>query len=294
MVEQMGKLPEFSLKKFYWKDYLTIILGAFMYALGVTQFIIPHQFVIGGLTGVAVLLNYAFNLPVSVLVLVMNALLLLIAFRILGSEFLIKTIVSVILLSFFIGMFEQMQWDPIMTDEPLMAGLIGAIVAGSGVGLMMSVNGSSGGTDIIVLIISKFRHITPGRTMLLVDLVIVGSSYFIFRSVETIVFGIIIIAVMATSVDWMLSGIRQSVQFFIFSSRYEEIATQINSQLHRGCTVLDATGWYTQQPQKVLLVMAKQSESTSIFRLVKQIDKKAFISQSNVVGVYGEGFDRMK
>lgn len=290
----MGKLPEFSLKKFYWKDYLTIIVGAFMYALGVTQFIIPHQFVIGGLTGVAVLLNYAFNLPVSVLVLVMNAVLLLLAFRILGSEFLIKTIVSVILLSLFIGMFEQVQWDPIMTDEPLMAGLIGAIMAGSGVGLMMSVNGSSGGTDIIVLIISKFRHITPGRTMLLVDLVIVGSSFFIFGSVETIVFGIIIIAVMATSVDWMLSGIRQSVQFFIFSSRYEEIATQINSQLHRGCTVLDATGWYTQQPQKVLLVMAKQSESTSIFRLVKQIDKEAFISQSNVVGVYGEGFDRMK
>ena len=290
----MRKLPEFSLKKFYWKDYLTIIVGAFMYALGVTQFIMPHQFVIGGLTGIAVLLNYAFNLPVSLLVLIMNALLLLLAFRILGSEFLVKTIVGVALLSLFIGMFEQVQWDPIMTDEPLMAGLIGAILGGSGVGLLMSVNGSSGGTDIIVLIINKFRHITPGRTMLFVDLVIVSSSYLIFRSVETIVFGIIIIAVMATSVDWILSGIRQSVQFFIFSTRYEEIATQINLQLHRGCTVLDGTGWYTQQPQKVLLVMAKQSESTSIFRLVKQIDKNAFISQSNVVGVYGEGFDRMK
>lgn len=290
----MGKLPEFSLKRFYWKDYLTIILGSFMYALGVTQFVMPHQFVIGGLTGVAVLLNYAFNLPVSLLVLVMNALLLLMAYRILGTEFLVKTIVSVALLSFFIGMFEQVQWDPIMTDEPLMAGLIGAIVAGSGVGLLMSVNGSSGGTDIIVLVISKFRHITPGRTMLLVDLAIVGSSFFIFRSVETIVFGIIIIAVMATSVDWMLSGIRQSVQFLIFSTEYEEIATQINNQLNRGCTVLDGTGWYTQKPQKVLLVMAKQSESTSIFRLVKQIDKQAFISQSNVVGVYGKGFDRMK
>lgn len=290
----MGKLPEFSLKRFYWKDYLTIILGSFMYALGVTQFVMPHQFVIGGLTGVAVLLNYAFNLPVSLLVLVMNALLLLMAYRILGTEFLVKTIVSVALLSFFIGMFEQVQWDPIMTEEPLMAGLIGAIVAGSGVGLLMSVNGSSGGTDIIVLVISKFRHITPGRTMLLVDLAIVGSSFFIFRSVETIVFGIIIIAVMATSVDWMLSGIRQSVQFLIFSTEYEEIATQINNQLNRGCTVLDGTGWYTQQPQKVLLVMAKQSESTSIFRLVKQIDKQAFISQSNVVGVYGKGFDRMK
>lgn len=290
----MKKLPEFSLKKFYWKDYLTIIVGAFMYALGVTQFIMPHQFVIGGLTGIAVLLNYAFNLPVSLLVLIMNALLLLLAFRILGSEFLVKTIVGVALLSLFIGMFEQVQWDPIMTDEPLMAGLIGAILGGSGVGLLMSVNGSSGGTDIIVLIINKFRHITPGRTMLLVDLVIVSSSYLIFRSVETIVFGIIIIAVMATSVDWILNGIRQSVQFFIFSTQYEEIATQINLQLHRGCTVLDGTGWYTQQPQKVLLVMAKQSESNSIFRLVKQIDKNAFISQSNVMGVYGEGFDRMK
>jgi uncharacterized membrane-anchored protein YitT (DUF2179 family) len=290
----MKKLPEFSLKKFYWKDYLTIFLGTFMYALGVTQFIMPHQFVLGGLTGVAVLINYAVGWPVSVMVFVMNAILLLIAFRILGSEFLVKTIVGVASLTTFIGMFESFQWTPIMTEEPLMAGLIGAIVAGSGVGLVMSVNGSSGGTDIIVLVINKYRNITPGRTMLWVDLIIVASSFVIFRSVETIVFGIIIIAVMATSVDWVLNGIRQSVQFLIFSSRYEEIATQINLQLHRGCTVLDGTGWYTKQPQKVLLIMAKRSESTSIFRLVKQIDKNAFISQSNVVGVYGEGFDRMK
>ncbi|MDI9604719.1 MAG: YitT family protein [Bacteroidota bacterium] len=290
----MGNLPEFSLKKFYWKDYLIIFLGTFMYALGVTQFIMPHQFVMGGLTGLAVLLNYAFSLPVSIMVLVMNGLLLLMAFRLLGSEFLVKTIVGVGALTLFIGMFEWLQLPIILTDEPLIAGLIGSIVAGAGVGLVMSVNGSSGGTDIIVLVINKYRHITPGRTMLFVDLIIVGSSFFVFKSVETILFGIIIIAVMTTSVDWVLNGIRQSVQFFIFSSRYEEIATQINLQLHRGCTVLDGIGWYTQQPQKVLLVLAKRSESTSIFRLVKKIDRHAFISQSNVVGVYGEGFDRMK
>lgn len=290
----MEKLPEFSLKRFYWKDYLIIALGTFMYALGVTQFIMPHHFVMGGLAGVAVLLNYAFGLPVSLMVLIMNALLLLAAFRILGSEFLVKTIVGVGLLSTFIGMFESFQWPPIMMDEPLMAGLIGAIVAGGGVGLVMSVNGSSGGTDIVVLIINKYRNITPGRTMLFVDLIIVSSSFLIFGSVETIVFGIIIIAVMATSVDWVLNGIRQSVQFFIFSSQYEEIATQINLQLHRGCTVLDGIGWYSKKPQKVLLVMAKRTESTSIFRLVKQIDSSAFISPSNVVGVYGQGFDRMK
>ncbi|MDD3787325.1 MAG: YitT family protein [Petrimonas sp.] len=290
----MNKLPEFSLKKFYWKDYLNIILGTFMYALGVTQFIVPHKFVMGGLTGAAVLLNYAFNFPVSLSVLVMNTLLLIISFRILGTEFLVKTVVGVGALTFFIGMFEWFNWTPIMMDEPIMAGLIGAIIGGAGVGLVMSVNGSSGGTDIIVLVINKYRNITPGRTMLFVDLIIISASFLIFRSVETIVYGIIIIAVMSTSVDWILNGIRQSVQFFIFSSRYEEIATQINLQLHRGCTVLNATGWYSKNEQKVLLVMAKRNESTSIFRLVKSIDGNAFVSQASVIGVYGKGFDKIK
>jgi len=254
----------------------------------------PNHFVLGGLTGVAVLINYALGWPVSVMVFVMNAMLLLISFRILGADFLVKTIVGVASLTAFIGMFERLQWNPIMTEEPLMAGLIGSIVGGAGIGLVMSVNGSSGGTDIIVLVINKYRNITPGRTMLLVDLIIVSSSYVIFKSVETIVFGIIIIAVMATSVDWVLNGIRQSVQFFIISQKYEEIATQINQQLHRGCTVLEGTGWYTKSPQKVLLVMARRNESNSIFRLVKSIDENAFISQSNVIGIYGKGFDQMK
>ncbi len=290
----MNKLPKLSLKKFYWKDYLVIVLGVFMYSLGVTQFIMPHQFVMGGITGVGVLLNYAFNWPVSVTVLCINAILLLLSFKILGTEFLIKTIYATFFLTFFLGMFERLQLTPILTDDPLIAGLLGSIVAGAGVGMVMSVNGSTGGTDIIVLIINKFRNITPGRTMLFIDLVIVSSSYLIFNSIEIVVFGLIIIAVMSTSVDWVLSGIRQSVQFFIVSHEYEEIATQINKQLGRGCTVFDATGWYTQQSQKVLLVMAKRSESNSIFRIVKVLDSKAFISQTNVVGVYGQGFDRIK
>lgn len=290
----MKPLPKFSLKRFYWKDYLVIALGTFLYALGVTQFVMPHHFVMGGVAGAAVLFNYAFGLPVSLMIFVINGLLLLASFRILGAEFLVKTIIGVLLLSTFIGMFESFQWPPIMMDEPLIAGLIGAIMAGSGIGLVMSVNGSTGGTDIVVLIINKYRSITPGRTMLFVDLIIVTSSFLIFRSVEIIVFGVVIIAVMATSVDWVLNGIRQSVQFFIFSNEYEEIATQINLQLHRGCTVLDGIGWYSKKSQKVLLVMAKRTESTSIFRLVKQIDSSAFISQSNVIGVYGQGFDRMK
>ena len=290
----MKKLPQFSLKKFYLKDYLTIFLGTFMYALGVTLFIMPHQFVLGGLTGVAVLFNYGFGMPVSITVLVVNAILLAVSNKVLGTEFLIKTVVGVGSLTAFLGFFETLNFTPIMTDEPLMAGLVGAIVAGAGVGLVMSVNSSTGGTDIIILILNKYRNVTPGRMMLYIDLIIVTSSFVIFRSIETIVFGIIIIAVMSTSVDWILNGIRQSVQFFIVSREYEEIATQVNMQLGRGCTVLDGTGWYTKSEQKVLILMAKRSESNSIFRLVKSIDPYAFVSQTNVVGVYGKGFDRMR
>lgn len=265
-----------------------------MYALSVTLFIMPHQFVLGGLTGVAVLFNYGFGMPVSITVLVVNAILLTISNKVLGTEFLIKTVVGVGSLTAFLGFFETLNFTPIMTEEPLMAGLVGAIVAGAGVGLVMSVNSSTGGTDIIILILNKYRNVTPGRMMLYIDLIIVTSSFVIFRSIETIVFGIIIIAVMSTSVDWILNGIRQSVQFFIVSREYEEIATQVNMQLGRGCTVLDGTGWYTKSEQKVLILMAKRSESNSIFRLVKSIDPNAFVSQTNVVGVYGKGFDRMR
>lgn len=290
----MEKFPQFSLKKFYLKDYLTIFLGTFMYSLGVTLFIVPHQFVLGGLTGVAVLLNYGFGLPVSVMVLILNVILLTVSYKVLGTEFLIKTVVGVGSLTAFLVFFETLNLAPFMTEEPLMAGLVGSIVAGAGVGLVMSVNSSTGGTDIIILIINKYRNVTPGRMMLYIDLFIVTSSFLIFKSIETIVFGIIIIAVMSTSVDWILNGLRQSVQFFIVSREYEEIATQVNMQLGRGCTVLEGTGWYTKTEQKVLILMAKRSESNSIFRLVKSIDPNAFVSQTNVVGVYGKGFDRMR
>ena len=290
----MKKLPQFSLKKFYIKDYITIFLGTFMYALAVSMFIMPHQFVLGGLTGIAVLLNYGIGLPVSLTVLIMNTLLLAISYKVLGTEFLVKTVVGVASLTAFLALFENIDFIPILTDEALMAGLIGSIVAGAGVGLVLSVNSSTGGTDIIVLIINKYKNVTPGRTMLFVDLFIISSSFIIFRSIETIVFGIVIIAVMTTSVDWVINGVRQSVQFFIVSREYEEIATQVNLQLDRGCTVLDGTGWYTKKEQKVLILMAKRSESTSIFRLVKSIDPNAFVSQTNVVGVYGKGFDKLR
>lgn len=288
------KTPSYLLKKFYWKDYMMILLGTFMYSVGITQFIMPHEFVTGGLAGIGILLNYAFSLPVSLTVLGINAFLILIAWRILGPQFLVKTIAGVIALSFFLGLLEFLQLQTIMEGEPMIAGIIGALLCGSGIGLVFSVNGSTGGTDIVIMVINKYKNLTPGRTMLLIDLTIVGASYAIFQSIETIIYGFIIIAIMTTTIDYVINGVRQSVQFFIFSNKYEQIATEINKQLHRGCTVIDGVGWYSKKPQKMLIVMAKRTESVSIFRIVKGVDPDAFVSQSSVIGVYGEGFDNLR
>jgi uncharacterized membrane-anchored protein YitT (DUF2179 family) len=144
------------------------------------------------------------------------------------------------------------------------------------------------------MIINKYHNISIGRGLLICDLLIIGSSYFVFQSIKKIVYGIVVMWVVSYTVDMVLNGARESVQFFIFSEKYEEIADAIIEQAHRGCTIFDGTGWYTKKPSKVLIVMAKKNESTTIFRIVKNIDPTAFISQSSVIGVFGRGFEQIK
>lgn len=192
------------------------------------------------------------------------------------------------------GFAEKYITEPLISADPLMASIIGAIFCGAGLGLIYSMNASTGGTDIIGAVITKYRYISMGRGLLYIDIVIVSSSYFLFQSFEKIIYGLIVVSVMYYTADMIINGSRQSVQFIIFSTKYDMIASHITSELRRGCTVIDGMGWYSKNPQKVIIVLARKTESTSIFRLVKRIDENAFISQSNVVGVYGKGFDRMK
>lgn len=283
------------LKTFEWRDYLLVVIGLMLYAIGLTGFLVPNKIVTGGLAGVSVLINYSTGIPVWVSILVINCCLLVIAWFILGRKFVIKTLFGAFGLTLTIGIAEKYLTHSLLPSaDPLMASIIGAICCGAGLGLVYSVNSTTGGTDIVGAIITKYRYVSMGRGLMYVDVVIILSSWFLFQSLETIIYGLIIIAVLYYVVDLVISGSRQSVQFLIFSTKYDEIASHINSELHRGCTVIDGTGWYSKKPQKVLVVLARKTESTPIFRLVKQIDKDAFISQSNVVGVYGKGFDQMK
>ena len=178
--------------------------------------------------------------------------------------------------------------------QDFMACIIGAIMCGLGLGVVFNNNGSTGGTDIIAAIVNKYKDVTLGRMIMFCDIIIISSCYFIFNDWRRVIFGFVTLFIIGFVLDYVVNSARQSVQFFIFSKDYAKIADRITKETHRGVTVLDGLGWYSQNNVKVLVVLAYKRQSLDIFRLVKDIDPNAFISQSSVIGVYGEGFDRLK
>lgn len=275
------------------KAYSIISVGLFIMALGWTAFLIPNKILGGGVTGIATLVFWSTGLPVGVSVLAVNAVLLVIALRILGVGFGIKTIVSVAVLS---GMFSVLQYyirEPFVTDR-FMAAIIGGIMGGVGIGIVFTQGGSTGGTDIVALIINKYRNISPGKIILILDVFIISSSFILLRSIETLVYGFVVMAVVSYVIDLILTGSKQSVQLFIFSKKADEIANRIGKETGRGVTFIKGTGWYTKTESDILLIIVRRMESPQIFRIIKEIDPDAFMSLNNVMGVYGKGFDSIK
>lgn len=276
------------------KDYTIITLGLMCYTFGWTAFLVSNEIVTGGVTGLSAIIYFGTNIPVPVSYFVINGILLIAAIRVIGWQYCIRSIFGVVMTTIQLSIWAYYIKEPLIKDEPFMSCIIGGIMLGVGIGLAFTRNGSTGGTDIIAAIINKYKPITLGRSILYCDLLIISSSYMLFHDLEKILFGFVVLAVSTYSCDLLINGIRQSIQLLIFSEKYEEIADHINRDINRGVTILDGMGWYSKQPKKVIVVLAKRTESTSIFRLVKQIDSHAFISQSNVIGVYGEGFDKIK
>ena len=284
------------LKKFYWRDYLYITFGLALYAIGLIGFIKPVGIVTGGLTGLSLLVEYATNgaIPLQITYFTVNVILLFIAMKILGVKFLVKTIYGVLVLTLLLTLLQAIITKPLVEDEPLMSAIIGAMFCGAGIGIVFNSNGSTGGTDIVVAIINKYRNIAFGRAMMFCDFIIICSSYLVLFDFIKIVHGLLVMGVMTYTIDMVINGFRQSVQLLIMSSKYEEIADMINRDMKRGCTMLDGMGWYTKNSAKVILLVARRAEATELYRRIKEIDDKAFISQSVVRAVYGEGFDELK
>lgn len=276
------------------RDYVFIVFGLLIYAFGFTAFILPEKVVIGGLVGVGSLVYFLLGIPVALTSYALNLVLLAIAYKIVGKQFVVRTVFGATVINFFIGVMQPMFPEPLIAQQTFMNILIGGMLCGLGIGLAFTHNGSTGGTDIVAAMVSKRSNVSIGRMMLYCDFLIISSSFLIFHQIDKIVYGLVVTLLASFMADQVINTNRQAVQFTIISRYWQEIANAINNEARRGCTVLDGMGWYSKHEVKVLLVMCRKIESVTIFRIVKSIDKDAFITQANVNGVYGQGFDMVK
>ena len=279
------------------KDYVFILIGICLYSIGYCAFLLPEKIVMGGVTGISTLFYYSLGWSPAIMLWSINILLLAVAFRFISKEFTIRTIVGVTILSLTIGVMQPMfEAYPLITagEDKFMHVLIGGLLGGAGLGLTFVHNGSTGGTDIIVALISKFSRMSLGRALQLVDICIISSSYFLFHSFELIVYGICFTLVASFMIDYVVKATYQTVQFLIISKRYEAIANAMNNKLNRGVTILHGEGWYSKRDVEVVMVLCRKYESQYVFNLIKAIDPNAMVSQSFCQGVFGEGFDKIK
>ncbi len=275
------------------RSYSVITLSLAIGALGWGAFIIPSDIVGGGVVGIASIIYYIFNISVGPVNLAINSVLVLIAIRILGKSFGVKTIYSIVVFSALLSFFQVYFPEPIV-PEKFMAAIIGGGLAGASIGMLFMNGASTGGTEIIAMLINKYRNISPGRVMMMCDLVIIGSSYIIFRSLETVVYGYVVMAVMSYVADMFLTGSRQSVQIFIVSSKAQEVADELSKSLHRGLTFLNGRGYFSKEDREFIVMIVRKSESHIVLQTIKKIDPDAFVSVGNVMAVYGQGFDTYK
>jgi uncharacterized membrane-anchored protein YitT (DUF2179 family) len=311
------------------KEWLLVTLGILIYVTAWAVFLIPNNLIGGGVSGISSMIQYATGgaIQMGYSYFVLNAILVAAAIIILGMGFGAKTIYAIILASIALRFLPDMVPATIIKtlaidNGKLLSVLMGGLLAGIGIGMSISNGGSTGGTDIIALIYTKYHNVSPGKVILVLDFIIIGSSLLIpsyvneldangmpvldaagnpvtfkmpfAEKITTVLYGLILVTVNSYVLDMYISGSQQSVQLFILSKEYEKIADAISKEMHRGVTVLDGKGWYTKQDTKVLMVLTRKTDLNLMLRYIKQLDPNAFLSVSSVNGVYGKGFETIK
>ncbi len=295
------------------KEYSIVALGITVYVVGWSIFLVPNNLIGGGVTGISSIIQYATKgfVKMGTSYFVLNLGLLVLALCTLGRNFGGKTVFAIILAAVGLNLCQVLIPQDIcktlaVDNGKLVSTVMGGLMVGLGIGLSMSQGGSTGGTDIIALVVSKYRNVSPGRMILAVDCIIIFSSLFVpsytqagelipfTEKITTVVYGFILTGVVSVVLDMYLAGAKQSVQLFVLSSKYEEIADTVTHDLHRGVTVLDGKGWYTKSSTEVLMIITRKTDLNLLLKTVKRIDPNAFLSVSSVTGVYGKGFDTIK
>ncbi len=293
------------------KEYIVLSIGILVYTSGWSIFLTPNNLIGGGVSGISAIIQYATGIKMGYSYFVLNALLLLISLFVIGPSFGTKTIYAIVLASASLNIFQDIIpvtfiQDFAIANGKLLCSIIGGAMAGLGIGMSISQGGSSGGTDIVALMITKFKNISPGRIILVIDVVIIASSLLVpsyaadgtllpfVERFTTAIYGMIIVTVCGNVIDLYLAGSKQSMQLFILSKKHEEIAEMISTHFHRGVTVLNGEGWYTKKATSVLMVLTRKTDTNLLLRYIKMIDPDVFLSITSVTGVYGRGFDAIK
>lgn len=275
------------------KNYFFIFLGLAMFTFGWSAFLTPYEVSGGGVAGAASILYFATKIPIGLTTFALNAILIAIAWKILGTKFCVNSLICTVVMSVFFSIFQPLFPKPIV-DDMFMSVIIGSAIAAYGIGMTINWGGNTGGVDIIALMVGKYRNISYGRVSLLSNVVIVGSSFFVLHDVQRLVYSFVVLLVSIIISDLVIDGYRQTYQFMVFSNKNHEIAQKINSSLHRGATFLKGYGSYNQQESDVLLIVAHKTDKSAITRIIKDIDPNAFITISKTASVFGKNFDNIK
>jgi uncharacterized membrane-anchored protein YitT (DUF2179 family) len=289
-------MKKMSLKKLFTiiYDYFFICIGLAIFAFGWTAFLTPNEMTGGGVTGLAALVYFATGtIPMGVTILIINIILIAIAWHILGPKFCINTLLCTLILSFFMGVGQSFFVKPLV-DDLFMCAIIGGALAAFGVGIAISFGGNTGGTDIIALMVAKYRNVSYGRVSLYSNILVVASSYFIVLSVERLVYSMAIMFVYIFVSDIVIDGYRQTYQFMVFSKKNQEISDRVMHEIGRGATFLKGHGSYSKEESDILLIIAHRNDKTQIMRAIKEIDNNAFVTITKTSSVFGRNFDSIK
>ncbi len=276
------------------KEYGVMAFALALYVFSWTAFLIPNGITAGGVTGMSTILNYAFGIPISFSYLVLNAVLLIAGTIIMGKGFGFKTIFCVLVSSLYFQIFPHIPWVSDI-DDNLINSIIGGAMSACGIALVFTQGGSTGGIDIIALVINKYREVSPGRVFMVADFLIISSVLFLpGRTLQDLVYGYVVTVAFSYTVDQILTGNKQSVQILIITSKYEEIADKLCYELDKGVTAINSIGWYKKSDSMIIMVVTRKEKMHEVMSAVKDVDQHAFLTVSNVMGVYGEGFDQVK
>lgn len=293
------------------QDYAVITLGIGLYVLAWGLFLLPNNLIGGGVSGLCAIIYYATGISMGLSNIIINTMLLIMALFVIGPSFSIKTVYAIILASLGFAFVPGLIPTEFVTtfavnNGKMLCVIVGGAMTGLGIGLTFTHGGSTGGTDIIAMMVNKYRNISPGRLLLMMDIVVIAASllvpsYLPDGSVEPFVtklavaiYAFVLVAVNSYTVDLYLTGSKQSVQVYVFTKNVTQMADAIAFGMDRGVTLLKSMGWFHKQESEVIMVIARKTDLNRLLAHVKSVDPNAFISVTSAMGVYGLGFDTIK